>query len=64
MDPKACLDEAYKYAKYGDTTEALWLLLEYAKWRFKGGFQPPKGDDRYETIMQCMVIKHLESEDE
>lgn len=46
MDPVAALAEAGDLIEDGDWAEALDRLAGYFEWRLKGGFQPPRGDER------------------
>lgn len=40
MDPKQCLADASVALVEGDLDNARDLLLDYAEWRAKGGFEP------------------------
>ena len=46
MDPQACLDGIASHLDDGDLEEAAYLLGESRRWRARGGFEPPGGDDR------------------
>jgi hypothetical protein len=50
MDPEACLvgveDELNETDVAVDLDDVLYRLCQYARWRSKGGYEPPDGDRR------------------
>lgn len=52
MDPIACLNDADRLVREcGEREEAAVCLANYFFWRIRGGFEPPAGDSRFESIL-------------
>lgn len=46
MDPVECLNHAARALDADDLDAARGHLTDYRGWRGRGGFEPPRGDDR------------------
>lgn len=54
MDPERCLQWAQKALDEGRLDDAADHLFDYHDWRRLGGFEPPSGDARRDTIMDAV----------
>jgi hypothetical protein len=63
MDPDACLDAVQDALKARDFADASDALQDYWSWRWTGGFQPHRGDERATWLRQawCSQLTHLEA---
>jgi hypothetical protein len=50
MDPSACLNRLAHAIATDNHSESVAALNDYYRWRIKGGFQPPFGDSRADTL--------------
>lgn len=57
MDPAQTLLDAEGWMEE-NPEEATLALLDYARWRFRGGFEPPHGDLKFEELM-CAVAEKV-----
>lgn len=56
MDPNETLNGALRALANGDIVGCTEYLVYYREWREKGGFQPPRGDERFRLIEQLRTI--------
>jgi hypothetical protein len=63
MDPETYLDTAQDALTGRDFLSAYYALSDYWSWRWTGGFQPHRGDERATWLRQawCSQLTHLEA---
>jgi len=62
MDPQAALDRAQSALDAGDLDEAQDALADYHKWRTRGGFEPPGGDERHRKL--TIDLEHAQEDEQ
>jgi hypothetical protein len=61
MDPETCLQEAEIALNEGKFSQADFHLIDYRRWRMRGGFEPENGDERARHLSATLVTKIEES---
>lgn len=60
MDPRACLEIAFRAMERSDAEEAYERLIDYDEWVARGGFRV---EDARLVLLRAWIVQRLASED-